>query len=376
MNCVAIYRHQLFKLSETFIHEQARTLQEFRPIYVGREISGPVPDGCRVCCVDSPGDRFSRLQRFWHSISASPSVLTRKLRHENVSIIHAHFGVEGVFALGLAKELGVPLVTTFWGFDATLKRAELLRSRKASWIRYALRRGVLANQGARFICVSRFIHQRVLELGFPADRTITHYIGVDTEKIVATAKPASKYHILHVARLVEKKGTRCLIEAFSRIAKRVPEATLQIIGEGPLRSELEQASGSLGLAGRIDFRGAQTHSMVLHAMAEASIFCLPSITAASGDAEGLPNVVLEAAASGLPTVATLHAGIPEAVMDGRTGFLVNEGDATMLAERLLILLENDELRATMGKAARAFVEQNFALKNQTRQLEEIYRSCL
>jgi colanic acid/amylovoran biosynthesis glycosyltransferase len=107
-------------------------------------------------------------------------------------------------------------------------------------------------------------------------------------------------------------------------------------------------------------------------MRRASVLAAPSATAADGDAEGLPNVVVEAAASGLPVVGTMHSGIPEAIEDGVTGFLVPESDAGTLAARLAGVLGSEELRRDMGAAARRLAERKFDRRILTERLEAIY----
>jgi glycosyltransferase involved in cell wall biosynthesis len=283
--------------------------------------------------------------------------------------------VEGLYALGLAKRLKVPLVTTFHGFDATTTRLALLRSRKASWIHYALFGRRLARHGDLFVCVSDYIRERVLAAGFPQRRVVRHYIGIDTKALRPATAPAAR-SIVHVARLVEKKGTRYLIEAFTRVAKSDPEVELVIIGDGPLGQSLETLARSQLAGDRIRFLGTQANAMVLDRLSKAAVFCLPSVTARSGDLEGLPISILEAAAMGVPVVATLHSGIPEAVRDGENGYLVPERDVGALAERLAHLLANDGLRQAMGQAARRIVEERFNLRRQTAALEDLYESLL
>jgi glycosyltransferase involved in cell wall biosynthesis len=107
-------------------------------------------------------------------------------------------------------------------------------------------------------------------------------------------------------------------------------------------------------------------------MQKASIICQPSVTAADGDSEGLPTVVLEAAATAKPLLATHHSGIPEIVVDGTTGFLVPEREVGALADRLLLLLKNADLRRRMGEAGRRRIEEHFDLRKQAKRLEEIY----
>ena len=165
---------------------------------------------------------------------------------------------------------------------------------------------------------------------------------------------------------MEKKGTKVLIEAVAGLA----DARLVIIGDGPLRGALERQARELG--DRVRFLGALPSDEVAQWMRRASVLAAPSLTAADGDAEGLPNVVVEAAASGLPVVGTKHSGIPEAIEDGTSGFLVPEGDAGALAARLADLLGSESLRRDMGAAARRLAERKFDRQMLTARLEAIY----
>jgi colanic acid/amylovoran biosynthesis glycosyltransferase len=369
--CVALLRHQLFLPSEIFISEQARALRKFAPLLVGRVLAGSPSDGLRYCV--PKGGRLAQLR---YVLGRDPKLFVRELAEHRPVLIHAHFGVEAVYAMELADRLDVPLVTTFHGFDATMRAHELLASRKPSWIQYLAKRAELARRGALFIGVSRFIVERLERLGFPSDRTRLHYIGVDPAAFSRRAEPAVEPVVLHVARLVEKKGTEYLLDAFARLARKHRRARLVVIGAGPLREKLARRAAELGLSGRVTWVGAAAHAEVRAWLRRAAVFCLPSCTAANGDAEGLGQALLEAAASGVPVVATRHGGIPEAVEDGRTGYLVPERDAAALAGALDVLLASESLRSSFGDAALRFARERFDLHQQTRSLERLYEGVL
>ena len=369
--CYCCYRHRLFKPSEPFITQQAEVLQRYRPVYAGWSGEGAPPPAAAVHTLD----RISGVALARSSLLRDGRALARALAPHAPALVHAHFGIEGVYALNLARRLGVPLVTTFHGSDATLSRWALLRTGLPSRVNYLAFRRRLAREGDLFICVSEFIREKVLEIGFPPERTVVHYIGVAVgEKGEGRGEVGKGRVVLHVARLVEKKGTRYLLEAFAPVARAAPDARLIIIGDGPLREPLEAHARSLGIGERVTFLGAQPHEDVLAAIRSARLVCLPSVTAASGDSEGLAMVVLEAAALGRPVVATHHGGIPEAVDDARTGFLVSERAVPALADRLATLLDDDALAHQMGQAARARVLEHFNLVTQGRKLERLFDS--
>ena len=310
-----------------------------------------------------------------YTLARVPEPLRRQLADRDVRLLHAHFGVEGVYATPLAKALKVPLVTTLHGFDVTVTTAKLLGSGKPSWINYVAWRNSLFAYGAVFVCISEHIRRRALEWGYPADRLVMLPIGVDTD-LIQPAPFAEAPRIVHVARLVEKKGTADLLHAFAQVRRAVPAAELVIVGEGELRESLVALAASLGVAGAVQFLGARPYAEVLEQVRRSRVLCLPSVTAASGDQEGLGLVLLEAGASGKPVVGTDHGGIPEAVTDGVNGFLVPERDPAALAERLLTLLRDPQLCEQFGKAGREMVLERFNLRRQTEKLESLYGGLL
>jgi glycosyltransferase involved in cell wall biosynthesis len=374
MRHVAIFRHNLFRISEPFITQQAEQLRRYTPLYLGRLRFGAAPEGADSLALQDLAPRCPWPLVGWQMLGASPRPWQRLLGERRPALIHAHFGIEGVYALPLARRLGVPLVTTFHGFDATLSTAALLC--QPAWARYALGRHRLARDGSLFLCASAFIRERILALGFPAERAKVHYIGVDCDAVAPRDEGEETPTVLHVARLVPVKGTSTLIRAFAAVAGRRREVRLVIVGDGPLKQPLEREARSLGVADRIRFLGARPHAEVMGLMRRAAVVALPSVRTGTGRVEGLGMTLLEAAATGVPVVASDLGGIPECVLDGQTGFLVPERDAGALAGRIEDLLADPALRRRMGGQARALVERRFDLCQQTKTLESLYDSVL
>ncbi len=374
MRRVAIFRHNLFKISEPFIMQQAQQLRRYAPLYLGRLRYGAAPEGAESLALQDlvTGSPLPLIAR--QMLTRNPEPYVRLLAGRRLSLIHAHFGVEGVYALPLAQRLGVPLVTTFHGFDATLSTAGLLCN--PAWVNYALFRGRLARQGDLFLCASGFIRERLLGMGFPPERTRVHYIGVDCGAIIPREAAEEEPVILHVARLEPVKGTEYLIRAFAAVAGQHKQARLVIIGDGKLRRSLEALAKSCGVAERVEFLGAMPHAQVMGWMRRAAMLVLPSVRTASGRVEGLGMVMLEAAATGVPGIGSRLGGIPEGIADGETGFLVPERDPEALAARIGELLADQALRRRMGMAARRRVEQSFDIVRQTAMLEDIYDSVV
>jgi len=368
---VVVFRTQLFKPSEVFIRDQAAALPNAEVLLLGRTVMGE-PDR-RLPYRTLGGGRLDAL-RF--VVAGDVNRFARALQGFDASLIHAHFAIDGLYARSLARTLDLPLITTLHGFDITTNRFDLLKSGKPALGRYALFQSDLKRDGNLFLCVSEFMLQQALRAGYPEQRLRKHYIGVDTAAF-SPGDPASPEPVfLHVARLVEKKGTAYLLQAFAEVLARIPEARLEIVGDGPLRASLESLARELGIAHRVAFLGARPHADVRVRLGQSWCLVLPSVTARNGDAEGLGMVLLEAAASGVPTVATRHGGIPEAVRDGESGILVPERNARELAGAMLQIATDAALRGRMAACARRMVEEEFDLARQSGELESIYREVL
>jgi glycosyltransferase involved in cell wall biosynthesis len=176
--------------------------------------------------------------------------------------------------------------------------------------------------------------------------------------------------LVFVGRLVDKKGVSDLLAALSLLAERGLRPRLAIVGDGPLRQALEEIATSRGLA--VEFLGHLAPDAVAQIMRESRVFAAPSRTAPSGDAEGFGMVYLEAALAGIPAVAYRHGGVPEAIVEGATGILADEGDIEGLATAIETLLADAATRAAMGSAAEARVRAEFDIDSRTEQLVELY----
>ena len=173
--------------------------------------------------------------------------------------------------------------------------------------------------------------------------------------------------ILYVGRLRTRKAVAVLLEAFAKITARRSGVILDLVGSGEQEPALRRATAALGLGDRVRFRGALPRRAVAELYHSAGIFCLPSIY------EGFPVAILEAMSAGLPVVATDVAGIPEAVENGVTGYVVPPENVDALARRLQELLENEALRGGMGEAGRRRFENAFSIERVTADHFDLYR---
>jgi glycosyltransferase involved in cell wall biosynthesis len=170
------------------------------------------------------------------------------------------------------------------------------------------------------------------------------------------------------------KGHRFALEAFAGLARRHRGATLHLFGEGPLEAALRAQAEALGVGDAVHFRGVVPIETLVDEFGRADFALQPSVTAPDGRAEGLPNVVLEELATGLPVVGSRHAGIPDAVVHEETGLLVDEGDVAGLEAAMLRLAEDPALRARLGANARRLVEARFDARVLGEQLRDEVRA--
>ncbi len=376
MHTAIIFRERLLPPSETFIMEQAQALRRYRPVLVGLRRTEPtlrhnLPQILLrggLGTTDKIGDKIAH--RVYRHVPWAPGFF-RRLRAVSPSILHAHFATDSIHALPIAKALRVPLIVSFHGYDVTPSDANF---RESTWGRqYLSQRRRLFAPASAFLCVSRSIREAALRAGFPEEKLHVHYTGVDCERFRPIPGERDPKLILFVGRLVEKKGCEYLLRAMALVQQEDPKAHLEIIGDGPLRSELEALA--IKLAVRARFRGVQDTHEVQRRMSCARVLCNPSVTAANGDMEGFGMVFAEAQAVGTPVVSSLHAAIPEAVSHGETGLLCPEGMPAPLAEALLTFLKDDIFWSRTSERAVAWVREHFDLAKQTVKLEQIYDEC-
>jgi len=293
--------------------------------------------------------RFGRYALSFAALHAAVPMLDRP----RFDAVHCHFGPAGVMG-AMLQELGVlrgPLVTTFYGHDVT---------------RYPRQRGAdvycrLFDRAELVLALDPVMRDRLEALGARPERLAVHPLAVDCRRFAPTGTVPARppLRLLSVGRLVEKKGLAEGLRAVARLRERGLPVAYRIAGDGPLDAGLRALADELGIADAVDFVGPVEHADVPALMAEAHSVMVPSVRASDGDEEGTPTVILEAMASGLPVVATRHAGIPFQVEDGVTGWLVEERDVEAMADRIERLLDDADLASRLGAAGRAAALERF-----------------
>ncbi len=286
-------------------------------------------------------------------------------------IIHCHFGENGALAAPL-KAMGIlngKIATTFHGSDMS----QYLKRKGSHVYDFLFRTGDL------FLPISETWKTELINLGCPPEKTRVHRMGIDTSKFsVSPRNSRTCCNILTVARLVEKKGLKYAILALAEMIRKFPdlEFTYRIAGDGPLRENLQDLIAQSGLDNQVQLLGWKRQDEILDLMKDADLFLLPSVTDSTGDKEGIPVVLMESMALGLPVVSTYHSGIPELVKNNESGFLVQERDVSALSERIALLLRQPETMREMGLKGRRFVEQNYDINRLNNQLEATFSDLL
>lgn len=315
---------------------------------------------------------FVKLSGMQSWISSPQKKYFEQLIHQyQAPLIHAHFGPSGIEILPLAKKMKLPLLVSFHGYDISglLSNKKYINNLRQLF-KYAY-----------VITVSKEKKQIFLDLGAPENKIFVNYYGVPLGNFkfekrkpikdkVAEGMPVN---FLQVSSLTEKKGHKYTLEAFKGALNLYPNSFLTIGGEGYLQIELTDYAKKLGIENKVMFTGKVNTPQVIQLMNSADIFLHHSITDSDGAQEGLPNVLIEAMATGLIVISTFHAGIPELVDDKVNGFLVKEKDIPGYIEAIAMALQQNE---NIGIKACDKVHTNFNLDKQAEELAGIYKTIL
>ena len=291
---------------------------------------------------------------------AEAGIVAAHVRAKNFRHLHNHFEGSSCSVAMLASMLGgFTYSMTVHGPTVFFRPENWLLDEKA-------RRALFVS------CISHYCRSQVM-IHTQEDKWARLHVvhcGVDPESFTPSPVRPGGANLLFVGRLTSVKGIPILLQAIARLRARFPDVRLDIIGDGPERSKLEAQARMLGVADRAMFHGYRSQAQLREQLARTDAFVMSSF------AEGVPVVLMEAMAAGVPVVATRIGGIPELVEHGECGLLVPPGDPAALADALAVLLESDELRARFAAAGRAKVEREFNLRHEVARLIEIMTQAL
>jgi colanic acid/amylovoran biosynthesis glycosyltransferase len=329
--------------------------------------------------LDPPARTWHWRQRDWarrraDRLGCNRWISEMRVRAWRPHLVHAHFGPRGWATRNLARRMGTPLITSFYGYDAWMApRLE------PEWHeRYA----DLFAQGAVFLVEGPAMRDRLVALGCPHDKVVVHRIGVDTAGLVFQDRAfESPVSIAMIGRFVEKKGMADGLRACALASRGGIDLRVTIVGDASpgdaggqrIATELRSLADSPDLKGRVRFTGFLSADETREVVATHDVFLCPSRHAANGDAEGgSPVVLTEAMAMGAYCIASRHCDIPEVVIDGRTGALCAEGDVDGFAAAIGAIRGAETRIREMSRAGRQHVDEAFCLHTQLAGLGRIY----
>lgn len=350
--------------SETFIAAHLDRLRDV--VLVLTDGTLPKSDGTgRPLLLTTRGYRFrNRYERSLLGLD-KPEMLRRRistlLRDGRVDVVLAEYGPTGEELLASCQMADVPLVVHFHGYDAH-ERGVLERYN-------GYRR--LIEGAAAFVVVSRAMEEQLLSLGAPREKVFYNCYGVDVERFRGGRPDLVPPHFLTIGRFVEKKAPLLALLAFHRVVQQCPGARLTMVGTGVLWESTLQVVKALGLTGSVDLCGVRTPEEVAVLMQRSRAFMQHSVVTEANDSEGTPLAILEAMATGIPVVATRHAGIADVIAHGERGLLCGEFDIDTMAELLLQLADDPVRAARLGAAGRAYVQANHRVENSIASLHRV-----
>ncbi len=293
----------------------------------------------------------------------------------SIKLIHSHFGQNGIAAVKLKLELKVPLITSFYGYDTGRLGKKFLP--------YYMK---LIQNGDLFLVLSEDMKEDLIDLGFPPERILIHHLGIDTYEfnINRNSTKDNSFKLLTIARFDEGKGIHIVLKAlqllFDMQPAMKPIIKYKIVGGGEYEDKLKQFINEYNLSDNVEIinnLGVKNgREIVKEQLRNSDIFILCSYQTTKGTKEGTPVVLMEAQSCGLPCIATKHAGIPEVVIDGKSGILVKEKCPEEICQAILFLYQNKEIVESMKIKARENIVDNFNHKNQMDKLTNIYKQLI
>lgn len=368
---LAIFSPRIGVPSETFIRRHIEGLLPDRTVVLTRSVVAPEH---RTWSVEGPlldlsrlrpglierGVRSSARLAGWPGPDHTVSAARRFLRQHKVEVILGEFLDASLCWANVAKDLGVRFFGHAHGYDVSARLHD--PAWRGEYLRY--------NDADGVITMSHVSRNQLIELGLEPSKVHVIPYGIDVPDVPRAHVAQATVSCLAVGRMVEKKAPIIALDAFRRAVAMCPNLRLDFVGAGPLLPAAEQFVRAFDLSSCVTLHGQQRNEDVQRMMRDTDVFIQHSITASDGNQEGLPVSILEAMAHALPVVSTYHAGIPEAVDDGHTGFLVNEGDSERMADFIVRLAGSHDLRRTMGNAGWQRARDRFSWGQEREKLRQ------
>lgn len=300
-------------------------------------------------------------------VASGMAATARLARRGGFDLVHIHWPIpHALFGLAARWAAGTPFICTFHGVELTWTREQL--SLLTPFLRYVIRTAdaVTANSSYTASMIRRVYDRPIDRIPFGATTDLPS--GV----VIPPRGEGAPFEILFAGRLVERKGVHYLLDALARLDPS-RNVILRIVGDGPMRHELESRAAALGLGERVRFEGFVPAETLARYFAGCDLFVLPAIIDSKGDTEGLGVVLVEALSNARPVIASAAGGIVDVIRDRETGYLVPPADADALATAIARVMDHPAEARALGEAGRAYVEREFSWPVIIERLAALYR---
>lgn len=359
------FKTNYLNLSETFINRLVQNHQEFEPVVATCYPQHYTDDVSLYSMPDSGVDGLWNTAML--KLNKSPSFLYNVINQENPAVIHGHFGLDSYRLIDIKRTFELPFVVNFYGYDV------LRLPQEFGW---KLRYQRLAKKGDLFFVGSKDMKHNIINLGFPPEKIRVLKLGMNLDNIRFEQRRSAGTNLMMVGRMVEKKGFKYAIQAVGLLRDQGVITNLDLYGDGELRESLEELVGKLSLEKQVTFHGQTGNETIFEELYNHDILLVPSVQAHDGDREGIPQTTVEGMATGIPVIASDHAGLPELVIDGQTGLQVPQRDAKALSKAIKTYLETPDLIPQISKNGRERVELEHSISRQVKKAEQWYRSIV
>lgn len=365
----AHYISPFLRITENWIYKTIVHQQVFSPIVITKvtqnESLFPFK---KIYTLNSKKKAFLFFESIKLFLLGYSPFFLKSCRMENVALLHAHFGTRGVKSIGLKKKLNIPLICSFYGFDAF--NTHHVKKHKKAYQR-------LFKHAEKILALGPYMKNELISQGCPENKIVIQHLGIDTKKIAFKARildHSKPIRFLTTARFVEKKGLDIVIKAFALLKQKL-NFHVEIIGDGELKDSLVCLIKEHNMDANFTLHGFKPYDFFIERTYECDVYILASKTTSGNDKEGTPMSLVDAMAAGMPVVSTRHSDIPEIVIDNYNGFLAEENNITDFANCLMKIV-NCDCFEELSINARKHIEAEFDAAVQTKKLEKLYQTVI
>ncbi|WP_366184807.1 glycosyltransferase [Flavobacterium ovatum] len=364
-NRIAMVSPSLNAYSESFIQAQKVGLQGKVFYYYGDFLPQYLEEYGRLPSKHASWEVKIKRKLGFKTFNIEETAFIHSLKKNKIQVVLAQYGPTANRIVKICKKLNIPLITHFHGYDASIGYVIESCNKYKEVFEYS----------NYVIAVSRSMQKSLIELGCPSEKVIYNTYGPDNSFLNVDPQ-FTENTFIGLGRFVEKKAPYYTILAFKKVIGQFPNAQLVIGGKGELYEVCRNLVRYHKIENNVLLPGVLTKEAFIAYLEKSLAFVQHSVTALNGDQEGTPVSILEACAAGLPVIATDHAGIPDVIIDGETGFLVQEHDVDAMAEKMKIIIENTSLAKQMGANGKEVIKRNFSLQKHLTIIDDLVEQSI